>query len=109
MVKLMFMVHRKEGLTRDECLAEWTGEQHLAVLDPMKKLGFKKYIQNRVSSPEPEGAPDGIGELWFDDAAAMERVMTSPEMAIAFEDAQRFADIEKSHGIVVEESPIFGS
>lgn len=43
--------------------------------------------QHRVTSPEPEGAPDGIDELWFDDAAAMERVMTSPEMAVAFEDA----------------------
>jgi len=67
----------------------WTGEQHLALLGPMKKLGFKKYVQNRVTSPEPEGAPDGIGELWF-------------------EDAKRFADLDKSHGLVVEESPIFG-
>lgn len=73
----------------------------------MKRLGFKKYVQNRVTSQEPEGAPDGIGELWFEDAEAMERVMKSPEMGAAFEDGKRFADLESSHGPVVEESPIF--
>ena len=101
------MVYKKPGFSREECLAEWTGEKHLALLEPMKKLDFKKYVQNRVTSQEPEGAPDGIGELWFEDAEAMERVMNSPEMGAGFEDAKRFADLEKSHGLVVEESPIF--
>ena len=108
MVKLMFMIHRKPGLSRDECLAMWTGEQHLALLEPMKRLGFKKYVQNRVTSLEPAAAPDGIGELWFEDAEAMERVMSSPDMAAAFEDAKRFLDLEKSHALGVDESPIFG-
>ena len=44
----------------------WTGEQHLELLEPTKKLGFMKYVQNRVTSQDPEGAPDGIGELWFE-------------------------------------------
>ncbi len=94
-------------IRRLECLAQWTGEKHLALLEPMKKLGFEKYVQNRVTSQEPEGAPDGIGELWFEDAEAMKSVMNSPEMAAAFEDAKRFADLEKSRGLLVEENPIF--
>jgi uncharacterized protein (TIGR02118 family) len=108
MVKLVFMVFRKPGISREECLAMWTGEQHLALLEPTKKLGFMKYVQNRVTSQDPEGAPDGIGELWFEDAEAMEQVMNSLEMGAGFEDAKRFADLDKSHGLVVEESPIFG-
>jgi len=44
MIKLLFMVHRKADLSRQECLAQWTGEKHLALLEPMKKLGFKKYV-----------------------------------------------------------------
>ena len=108
MVKLVFMIYKKPGLSREECLAMWTGEQHLALLEPMKDLGFIKYVQNRVTSEEPAGAPDGIGELWFEDAEAMERVMNSPEMAAGFEDAKRFLDLEKSHGLGVDESPIFG-
>ncbi len=54
MIKLLFLVHRKADLSRQECLAQWTGEKHLALLEPMKKLGFKKYVQNRVTSQEPE-------------------------------------------------------
>ena len=108
MVKLLFMVYKKPGMSRQECLAEWTGDKHLAFLEPMKKLGFRKYVQNRVTSPDPEGAPDGIGELWFEDAEAMERVMNSPEMGAGFEDAKRFVDFEKSYSLVVEESLIFG-
>ena len=64
-------------------------------------------MQNRVTSQEPEGTPDGIGELWFEDAEAMESVMNSPEMAAGFEDTKRFADLEKSHGLLVEGNPIF--
>lgn len=108
MVKLMFMVFKKPGSDREACVEMWTGEQHLALVRSMQALGVEKYVQNRVTSPEPEGAPDGIGEFWFRDGEAMDRVMRSPEMGAAFEDAQRFADLEKSHALVVEESSVIG-
>ncbi len=108
MAKLMFMLFRKPAISREACLAMWTGEQHLALFGPMRKLGLIKYVQNRVSSTEPAGGPDGIGELWFENAEAMATVMSSPEMAAGFEDAKRFLDLEKSHALVVEENRIFG-
>ncbi len=108
MVKLMFFLYRKPGLSRDECIAKWTGEQHLGLLEPMRPLGFRKYIQNRVASTEPDGCPDGIGELWFESSEAMQRLLESPEWGAAYEDAERFADLTKSHGLVVAEDPVFG-
>lgn len=108
MVKLMFMAFRKPGLDRDACVEMWKGEQHLALVRTMQTLRVEKYVQNRVTSPEPEGAPDGIGEFWFSDHEAMQRVMRSPEMGVAFEDAKRFADLEKSHALAVDESPVIG-
>ena len=32
MVKMMFMVFRKSGLTREQFVTEWTGEQHLSFI-----------------------------------------------------------------------------
>ena len=108
MVKLMFMMFKKPGLDRDASVEMWTGEQHLDLVRPMQALGVEKYVQNRVTSPEPEGAPDGFGEFWFSDDEAMQRVMSSPEMGAAFEDAERFADLEKGHALAVDESPVIG-
>ena len=44
--------------------------------------------------------------LWFDDDAAMDRIMNSPAMATAFEDATRFADLDRSYPLVVNESVV---
>ena len=66
MVKMMFMLFRKTGLTREQCLTEWTGEQHLAFRDVLQPVGLRRYVQNPVTGEEHEGAPDGIGELWFE-------------------------------------------
>ena len=104
MVKMMFMLHRKTGFTREECVAEWTGAQHLSGLDGLKAAGLRRYIQNPATGEEREGAPDGIGELWFDDPTAMDRVMTGPAMATMFKDAERFLDLDRSYPLVVEES-----
>ena len=72
-------------------------------LDDGKVAGLRRYIQNPVTGDEREGAPDGIGELWFDDAATMDRVMNGPAMVTVFEDATRFADLDRSYPLVVEE------
>ena len=106
MVKMMFMVFRKAGLTREQFVAGWTGEQHLSFILGLKAEGLHRYIQNPVTGEEHDGAPDGIGELWFDNDAAMDRVMGHPAMVNAFEDAKRFADLERSYPLIVGESVI---
>jgi hypothetical protein len=54
-----------------------------------------------------DAAADGIGELWFDSAAAMDKAMNSPQMAAAVEDANRFLDMEKTYALAVDEKIIF--
>jgi hypothetical protein len=55
-----------------------------------------------------QAAPDGIGELWFENAQALERAMNSLEMAAAVEDAQRFLDMGRTYALTVEEKTVLG-
>jgi uncharacterized protein (TIGR02118 family) len=106
MNKVLFVLFRKVDLTHERCLAEWNGERHVSIVG--KCPGLKKWVQNHVTSMPSEAAPDGIGELWFDDAQALERAMNSPEMAAAVEDAKRFLDMSKTYALVVEEKTPIG-
>jgi hypothetical protein len=69
-----------------------------------KTPGLQRWVQNHVATLPTAAAPDGIGELWFDHAGAME----SAEMAAAVEDAKRFLDMDRSYALVVEEKQILG-
>jgi uncharacterized protein (TIGR02118 family) len=70
--------------------------------------GLTKWVQNHVASTAGEAAPDGIGELWFDNTRALERAMNSPEMAAAIEDAGRFLDMQRTYALTVEDKTVIG-
>jgi len=70
--------------------------------------GLRKWVLNHVVSEEGKSLPDGIGELWFDDADALETAMSSSEMGSAIEDAKRFLDMDKTYAVLVEEEPVLG-
>ena len=103
MVKMMFLVYCKADVTREECQREWAGDQHLEVIPKLEARGLKRYVQNFVTSEEGDRIPDGIGELWFEDEAAMTRAVNSAEMAAGFEDLKRFGDGDKTVGLAVKE------
>ena len=106
MVKLMFFAFRKEGLTREEALAEASGEHHASF---MKKLpGLRRWVVNHPISEVPEPAPDWVSELWFDDQDALDACLNSPEMADDLEDGKRFADLDKVYSVVVDEHVYIG-
>lgn len=104
--KLIFVVFRKSDLSREECLAQWNGEEHDTVVRKMP--GLRKWVQNHVISEDREGAPDGIGELWFDNTDALEAAMGSAEMGQAAESAKKFLDMERTYAVVVEEKVVIG-
>jgi uncharacterized protein (TIGR02118 family) len=104
-MKVIFVVFRRNDLTQEECLAEWIGERHTSIV--RKTPGLVKWVQNHVTSVPNEAAPDGIGELWFSDAEALEKGMNSLEMAAAVEDARNFFDMDKTYALFVEEKHIF--
>jgi len=105
-MKVVFVLFRRADLTHEQSLAEWNGERHTSIV--RKIPGLKKWVQNHVISAPSEAAPDGIGELWFDNAEAMEQAMNSPEMAAAVEDAKNFLEMERTYALVVDGKTVIG-
>jgi uncharacterized protein (TIGR02118 family) len=107
MPKVIFVLQRRIDLTREECLVQWSGEQHVGII--AKLPGLTRWVQNHVSSPDADAVCDGIGELWFATGELMQTALISPEMAAAVEDAKRFLDMERTGMIIVEEKVVLGS
>jgi uncharacterized protein (TIGR02118 family) len=107
MSKAIFILQRKDGTTREECLERWAGEHHTSIV--RKLPGLTRWVQNHVmTAPDEPAACDGVGELWFESDDAMQAALNSPEMGAAVEDAEHFLDMEKTGLVVVEEKTVVG-
>jgi uncharacterized protein (TIGR02118 family) len=106
MGKVIFVLHRRADLSREQMVEHWSGEQHTSIVS--KVPGLTRWVQNHVKSAPGEPICDGVGELWFDSDEAMQQALSSPEMGAAVEDAKRFLDMEKTGLIMVEEKPFVG-
>ena len=106
-MKLIFVLFRRSDLSHDQTLDQWSGEQHTSIVRTIP--GLKKWIQNHAITLPSDAAADGIGELWFDNPAAMEQAMNSPQMAAAVEDAKRFLDMERTYALAVDEKNILNT
>jgi uncharacterized protein (TIGR02118 family) len=105
MAKVIFILQRKSGTTREECLDNWAGEHHTSIV--RKLPGPTGWVQNHVvSAPAEPAACDGVGELSFENNEVMQAALNSPEMAAAVEDAQTFLDMDKTGLVIVEEKTI---
>jgi len=87
-------VFRRAGLTHEESLAQWNGEQYTSIV--RTSPGLKRWVQNHAIEVPSEVAADGIGELWFDSPAPMEQTLNLPQMAAAVEDAKTFLVMERT-------------
>jgi uncharacterized protein (TIGR02118 family) len=91
MVKALFMVARRPGLTIAEFQQHWLeGHGPLVTRVP----GLRRYVQNHAvlelyGTPNRPMTHDGFAELWFDDLGAFQRAYTSPEWAAVRADGQR--------------------
>jgi uncharacterized protein (TIGR02118 family) len=105
MPKVIFVIQRKPGTTREECLDYWAGDGHTSIV--RRVPGLTRWVQNHVASAPAEPAVcDGVGELWFESDDAMRRALSSPEMAAAVEDAHNFLDMDRTGLIIVEEKTV---
>ena len=102
--KVVFVLFRRADLSHDQCLAEWKGERHVSLVKNVPRL--TRWVQNHAASLPHESAPDGLGELWFDDPEAMKKAMGSPEMGAAVEDAKRFLDMARTYALAVDENVV---
>ena len=77
MIKRISLIRRKDGITAEEFWEHYTGP-HAAIVRKMP--GVRKMVLSRVVGPQSV-AWDAVGELWFDDAAAVERAFADPQIA----------------------------
>ena len=106
MNKIVFVLHRRSDLSRDAALEEWTAPEHTAFVAAIPGLACD--VQNKVVAAAGQAICDGIGELWFHNADAVQAALTSPELAAASSDATRFLDMEKTGLVVVTEHSVIG-
>jgi uncharacterized protein (TIGR02118 family) len=84
MIKVLALLTRQPELTHAQFVKHW-----LEVHGPLAHAvpGVRRYVQSHIVGtrtrpdiPETDVEVDGIAELWYDDEAAMQRAVASPEM-----------------------------
>jgi uncharacterized protein (TIGR02118 family) len=105
-VKLIYCICRKPGLSREEFLHYWA-EVHAPI--GARIPGLRKLVQSYALEVPSDGRPadfDGMAELWFDDLQAILEARQSPEWAASTADEVHFVDSSRSAYFVSEERQI---
>lgn len=102
MIKMVFLVHRRPDMEAAEFRKYWR-QDHAAIAS--KIPGLRKYVQNHATVAS-DGIPppyDGFAEMWFDDAAALDEALATPEGKAALADAESFIDFDRMLTFGVDE------
>ena len=98
MIRRIALVQRKQGMTVEEFWEHYKGP-HAAIVQTMP--GLRRMVLSRIEGPQT-AQWDAVGELWFDDIAALEQAFADPEIARLLQaDRPRF--LGQSTVIIVEE------
>ena len=123
MIKLVFTLRRREGMSRDEFQRYWREQHAPLVKRHAETLRIKRYVQTHaretdfdegVSAPRGSEARfyDGVAELWWDSledlAAAYASEAGQAAGAELLEDEQRFIDLLTSPLWFGEEDVVIG-
>ena len=106
MAKLIFLLRRKSGTTREQCQSYWAGGAHAALVE--KLPGLEKWVRNAVTGGPGAADCDGIGEMWFADEEAAIGALNSPEMAQVLENAKIFLDMDRTSIVTASETEAAG-
>ncbi|HEY2106436.1 MAG TPA: EthD family reductase [Candidatus Binataceae bacterium] len=85
-VKGIFIVKRRAGLTLPSFRKQWREVHAPAVLKAPGIRGLVQSLTLDAAYTWAEPRWDGVAHVWFDDEAAAQKAMTSPEMKAAAED-----------------------
>jgi len=107
MVKLVYCISKKAGLSDEEFFHYWEN-----VHGPIgaRIPGLRKLVQSRrLIVPGDKHCPDydGMAELWFDDMEALLAARQSPEWKASTEDEANFIDGNKVAYFISEERTIW--
>ncbi|MFZ0287362.1 MAG: EthD domain-containing protein [Terriglobales bacterium] len=103
MIKVVYCVSKKQGLTDQEFFRYWKNV-HGPIGARIPRL--RKLVQShRVTVPGEKHPPDfdGMAELWFDDVETLLAARQSPEWKASTEDEANFIDRQKVAYFVCEE------
>jgi uncharacterized protein (TIGR02118 family) len=107
MIKLVYCITKKPGLTDADFSRYWRNE-HAQIGSRIP--GLRKFVQSRsISVPGDKTAPDydGMAELWFDNIDALLHARQSREWKESSEDEAIFIDHTQVAYFVSEEHIIF--
>ena len=111
MVKLIFCMKRKPGMTSEE-FHRYGKELHasLATAVPEFMRYVRKYVQSHTLDGPVPGLPglevefDGFAEVWFDSREAIGRAYSEPRcLEVILPDGPNFLDLPNCKVAVVEE------
>ena len=106
MVKLVYCICRKQGLSRDEFRRYWA-EVHGPI--GARIPGLRRLVQSYAIPVSGDAVPsdfDGMAELWFDDVSALARARQTPEWQVSTADEAHFVDPARRASFVSEERQI---
>jgi hypothetical protein len=122
MLKLVFVIRRREEIAPEEFHRYWLVEHGPLARGLLESLGAVRYVQSHAVQPDlnvalagtrgTAEAFDGIAEISWASLDAFLAASTSKEGlqagATLMEDEARFIDFERSSLFVTEEETIFG-
>ncbi len=123
MLKLIYALARREGMSREAFQHYWREVHAPLVAAAAPALGIRRYVQSHSVATALDGALqesrslaqppfDGHAELWFDSVEAIEAALATPEGQAAaqrlLEDEARFIDFSRSRMVLAHEHPVVG-
>ena len=121
MVKLVYVIRRREDLSAEEFHRYWLEVHAPKVINVAKDIRARRYVQshtldtplNQAFADSRGLSPwyDGITEVWWDTLEDLQDAASTPEGAQALkmllEDEQQFIDLARSTIFMTEEHEIF--
>jgi len=124
MIKLVFMVRRREGISREEFQRYWSEDHAELVKRHAELLRIRRYVQTHARDTDLDDALaasrgseprqyDGVAELWWDSIDDLVQAATIEQGRIAqqalLEDERRFIDVANSPIWLGEEIVVIGA
>ena len=101
MYRVLFAMHRKEGLSGEDFLAHYR-DSHIPIT--RRFAGLREYAVLPVAGSESEDAPDAFAVMAFDSEEDFQAVLGSPEFQEAMEDSAKF--VARASSYVVGHIPV---
>jgi uncharacterized protein (TIGR02118 family) len=123
LIKLVFTIRRRPGMTREEFQRYWRNEHAQLVKRHAEVLRIRRYVQTHARVTDADGAIsgargsepgqyDGVAEIWWESVEDLLEASASEQgqraAAALLEDERRFVDLPNSPIWLGEENVVIG-